>query len=139
MLQELFTGKSAYESDLRPFDRLAKARGGHTLPVTGLGAELTQLINRLKDPVPSVRPSALDATRRLEWIQTGHAAVCAGSLLWAAGLVLTAVAVGMSYQAYFVKREAERAEKEAAKATAVTAFLTRRSAQPVPGAVRAVT
>jgi serine/threonine protein kinase len=141
VLQELFTGKSAYESDLRPFDRLAKARGGHTLPVTGLGAELTKLINRLKDPVPSVRPSALDATRLLEWIADGPRRRVRRIMLWAAGLVLTAVAVGMSYQAYLVKREAERAEKEAAKATAVTAFLTRTlgSASPWGGQGRDVT
>ena len=141
VLQELFTGESAYEADLRLFDRLAKARAGHTLPVAGLGAELTQLINRLKDPVPSVRPSALDATRLLEWISDGPRRRVRRIMLWAAGLILTAVAVGMSYQAYLVKREAQRAEKEAAKATAVTAFLTRTlgSANPWEGQGRDVT
>ena len=68
VMQELFTGRTAYEPGLRPFDQLARATGGQTLPVAGLEPDLTQLINRLKDPVPSVRPSAVDVLRLLDWI-----------------------------------------------------------------------
>ena len=138
VMQELFTGRTAYEPGLRPFDQLARATGGQTLPVAGLEPDLTQLINRLKDPVPSVRPSAVDVLRLLDWIADRPRRRFRRIAAWAAAAVLAAVAIGMSYQAYRIKREAERAEKEAAKATAVTTFLTETlgSANPFEGTGR---
>src|SRR5574341_965044 len=69
VLQELFTGQSAYEPRLKPADLLARARAGETLPVTDFDPELMSLVNRMKALQPAVRPRAPDAAERLRWIR----------------------------------------------------------------------
>src|SRR3954451_1873359 len=68
LLQELFTGKPAYEPDLNAFALLKEVQKGRTLPVSGVDAHLTDLIESLKSLAPESRPSASEALQRLLWI-----------------------------------------------------------------------
>jgi tetratricopeptide (TPR) repeat protein/tRNA A-37 threonylcarbamoyl transferase component Bud32 len=68
MLQELFTEKAPYEDGLGPNELLAHAADGKIRPVTGLPADLSQLIERLTALAPGARPSAQDAAELLQKI-----------------------------------------------------------------------
>lgn len=68
VLQKVFTGRDPYSADLALPELIDRARQGETAPVEGLSTDLTQLINRLKNPAPNLRPSALETVERLNWI-----------------------------------------------------------------------
>ena len=93
LLQELFTGRPANEATTDYLVALDHARRGETRAATGLGADLTALINRLKAPAPALRMTAVDALERLRWIKdaprrrlrNGIAAAIAGVLVLGAG------------------------------------------------------
>jgi hypothetical protein len=70
------------------------------LPLSGLDSDLTALINRLKDPVPVVRPSAIDAKDRLISIADRPRRRIKRLATAAAILVSAAVAIVLTYQAY---------------------------------------
>jgi len=123
VLQELLTGRAAYTAGLTPDEHLAKARTGDTLPVAGLGAELTALIDRLKAPAPAIRPSALDTAERLRFIREAPGRRLRRRLTAAALVVATTVAVSMTYLAYRIRQEAAAARRQTAIAEAVNAFL----------------
>ena len=69
LLQELFTGQPPHDSTLDYSTLLARAQVGATAAVTGLDADLTALIQRLKSNAPAQRPTALEAAERLRWIR----------------------------------------------------------------------
>lgn len=69
VLHELASGKSAYPNDLQPKDLVAWTIEGRTLPATGVPADLGSLIERLKSPIASRRPTALEAAERLRFIR----------------------------------------------------------------------
>ena len=69
LLQELFTGQPPYDRTLDYWTLLARARVGATAAVTGLDADLTALIGRLKSIPPTQRPTAVEAVERLRWIR----------------------------------------------------------------------
>lgn len=69
LLQELFTGRPPYESDLEHATLLEKVRRGRTLAPAGVGSDLAGLIERLKSVPPTHRPTALEALERLRWIR----------------------------------------------------------------------
>jgi serine/threonine protein kinase/tetratricopeptide (TPR) repeat protein len=69
ILQELFTGRSSHEDTDDPSTLMAWAVKGETRPVTGLSSDLTTLINRLKSPVPTARPTAVETVERLDRIR----------------------------------------------------------------------
>lgn len=123
LLQELLTGSLVYAPDLSPVALLAKAQAGETLPVVGLGSELTALINRLKAQAPAIRPSALDTAERLRYIREAPRRRLRRRLTAAALVVATAVALGMTYLAYRIRQEAAEARRQTAIAEAVNAFL----------------
>ncbi len=123
VLQELFTGKPPFEPGLAPMARLARAQGADSLPVTGLDSDLTLLINRLKAAEPGVRPSAPDTAERLTWIREKPRRRWRRIAAAAAVSLLTLVAVGMTYQAWRIRQEARRANREATTSRRVSAFL----------------
>lgn len=123
VLQELFTGRPAHEPGLGLLQLLERAKAGQTLPVAGLGPELTALIERLKSLAPAVRPSAIDAAQRLRWIRELPRRRLKRRLQALAVALVTAVAVGMSYQAWRIRQEADRAAREAEVARQVAGFL----------------
>jgi len=69
ILQEIFTGRSSHEATDDPSTLLDWAKKGQTRPVTGLSSDLTTLINRLKSPIPTARPTAVEAVERLDRIR----------------------------------------------------------------------
>jgi serine/threonine-protein kinase len=69
LLQELFTGRPPYDPTLDHSTLLARAQVGATAGVTGLDADLTTLIQRLKLAAPAQRPTAVEAAGRLQWIR----------------------------------------------------------------------
>ena len=121
ILQELFTGKSAHQPGLPALDQLEKAKAGESLPVTELDADLTALINRLKNPVAAARPTAVDTLEWLDRIEAAPQVHRRRMLAWAAATVLALVAVGMSYQTWRIHRQAVRISEEAARANRETA------------------
>ncbi len=69
LLQELFTGEPPYDPTLDYSTLLARTHVGTTAAVTGLDADLTSLIQRLKSIPPTQRPTAIEAAERLRWIR----------------------------------------------------------------------
>jgi tetratricopeptide (TPR) repeat protein len=69
LLQTLFTGQSPYDEKLDGGAILRRAARAQTRPVTGLDADLTQLIGRMKSLAPSSRPTAIEAAARLRRIR----------------------------------------------------------------------
>jgi len=123
VLQELFTGKPPFQPEINPVSRLLRARNAESLPITDLDSDLTALLNRLKAPEPGVRPSALDAAERLSWIREKPRRRLKRIAAAAAAGLLTLVAVGMTYQAYRIRQEAGRANRQAVTARRVSDFL----------------
>ena len=68
VIQELFSGKPAYDDALDGAAALAKAQRGESLAPTGMHAGIRTLIQRLKAHAPAQRPTALDTQERLRWI-----------------------------------------------------------------------
>ena len=123
ILQELFTGVSAYQKEPSDADQISRARSGETAAVSGLDPDLTALIVRLKDPAPAVRPSAIDTRDRLSWIRDGPKRRLKRIALAATVGLSVLVGVVMAYQAYRVREEGFRANREAAAAQQITEFL----------------
>ena len=69
VLQHLFTGGRPYKDGLDVVTLLQNARDGITLPVLGLDADLTGLIDRLKSLAPTARPTAVEVGERLRFIK----------------------------------------------------------------------
>jgi len=113
ILQELFTGNPPFPPGLGRAPLLLRAAEGGTQPVSGLGADLTALIERLKSLAPGARPSSVDGLAALQSIidkprRRRRRAIVAA--VWAALLLLSA---GMTAQTIRAMREARRAESEA--------------------------
>lgn len=69
LLQELFTGRPAFDSDVDYATLFENVKMGRTLPPVGVGTDLARLIERLKSVPPSQRPTAVEAEERLRWIR----------------------------------------------------------------------
>jgi len=95
LLQALFTGSEPNPPDATREELLRRAVAADTLPVTGLDADLTRLIERLKSPAAAARPTAVEAAARLGWI-ADRPRRRAKWLVAAAALVLL-VAGGLKY------------------------------------------
>lgn len=112
ILQELFTGRPARDGGDR--ERLYEAaRKGLTVPVTGLPADLTTLINRLKSPSPAARPTAVETVERLVRIQGKPRRRLRRAL--ASGIALAFLLAGIKYTVDLghQKRQALQARDEA--------------------------
>ncbi|MFL6263329.1 MAG: tetratricopeptide repeat protein [Thermoanaerobaculia bacterium] len=106
LLQELFTGKPAYPPGLDGLDLLREVQKGRTLPVTGVDAHLTGLIESLKSPAPESRPSAAEALQQLRWI--GDKPRRRKRML-AAGLAVLLVAAGVGKYTWDLRQERDAA------------------------------
>ncbi len=100
ILQELFTGRGAFETGLSPLELLQKAARGETLQVDNLPSELKALIDRLKSPEPAARPIAVDAAERFGWIQDAPRRRRRRQFIAAAWMVVALFAVVSSFQAF---------------------------------------
>ena len=95
ILQELFSGQPPYEDDIDYTTLLEKAMKGESRPVTGVSSDLTTLINRLKFPAPTARPSAVETTEWLQRIREKPKRRI--RRLVAAGIVAAFILVGFKY------------------------------------------
>ena len=123
ILQELFTGKPAYDRDLGFKAMLEKVTAGETLPATGIDAQLAALIARLKSPAPAARPTAVDLAERLAWIRNTPQRRRKKTLLAAAVIVLAIFAAAMTFQTMRAVRAERSAREEAGAAKLVSQFL----------------
>jgi tetratricopeptide (TPR) repeat protein/predicted Ser/Thr protein kinase len=122
VLQELFTGASARQKGSLS-RRLEQAMRGETTPITGLDADVTNLLHRMLSLSPGARPSAPDALERLRWIRGGPRRRLQRRLAIAAVTALALLAAGMAWQAHRARIEAERAEQAWTEAEALSAFM----------------
>lgn len=95
VLQELFTGERPYQRDLSIHELLERRARGECVEPTGLASALTMLIARLKALAPAQRPTAVEATERLEWIANAPKRLRRN--LIAAGVALAAVLGAAKY------------------------------------------
>lgn len=68
-LQWLFSEKDPYPGNITRTGLMIKAMRGDSLPLEGQDANLTELINRMKNVAPHLRPTAVESLDRLKWIQ----------------------------------------------------------------------
>ncbi|HEX6862353.1 MAG TPA: serine/threonine-protein kinase, partial [Thermoanaerobaculia bacterium] len=120
LLQEIFTGRPAYEPGLSEDLLLVKAADGDTLPVRGIDPDLADLIRHLKARAPEARPTAAAAAERLAWIR-GKPRRRRLRLLGAA--VAAAFVLGGVKYTVDLREERRNAEQEAARADAAARFL----------------
>ncbi|HSK80515.1 MAG TPA: serine/threonine-protein kinase [Thermoanaerobaculia bacterium] len=128
LLQELFTGRPAYEAGLSEDLLLVKASDGDTLPVSGVkDRDLAELLRRLKALAPEARPTVATAAERLAWIRAKPRR--RRLRLVAAAVAAAFLVVGVKYT-LDLKREQglalearHEAEQEAERADAVAQFL----------------
>ncbi|HSU83865.1 MAG TPA: serine/threonine-protein kinase, partial [Thermoanaerobaculia bacterium] len=125
LLQELFTGKPPYDSALYGIDLLREVQKGRTLPVTGIDAHLTDLIESLKSLAPESRPSASEALQQLRWI--GDKPRRRNRML-AIGLALLLVTAGVVKYTWDLRQE-----RDAALRAQQAAELSRRQGDEIAG------
>lgn len=69
LLQELFTGRTAFDSDVEYDTLFENVKTGRTVAPAGVEADLARLIERLTSVPPARRPTAVEAEERLRWIR----------------------------------------------------------------------
>ncbi len=136
LLQELFTGKPAYDTGSLPAT-LVKVSRADTVPIEGIDPDLAALIERLQSAAPARRPPAADVCERLRWIRAKpqrrrhgllRAAVMAFLVLTSVALTFQTLRLGQAAEranlaAERANHEAERANLEAASSKQVSEFL----------------
>jgi tetratricopeptide (TPR) repeat protein len=125
LLQELFTGKSAYAPTLTGAELIQAVQKGRTLPLAKMDAHLAALIERLKSLAPEDRPSAAEALHRLRWIGEKPR-----RRLRAIGTAVALVAVSLGVVKYTLDL---RRERDAAVQARQQAELSHREGEEVVG------
>ncbi len=95
LLHELFTGKPAYPGDLPHAELVGWTIAGKTLPAIGVGSDLADLIERLKSPAPSRRPTAVETAERLRFIRERPRRIARRAI--AAGVLATVALATLKY------------------------------------------
>jgi serine/threonine protein kinase/tetratricopeptide (TPR) repeat protein len=72
VLQELFTGRPAYDKHLSLETLGSRMAVGQTAPLRGLVPELTTLLEHMRAFSPSDRPTASEVAGRLQWLTAVH-------------------------------------------------------------------
>jgi eukaryotic-like serine/threonine-protein kinase len=133
LLQEIFTGRRPYDATLSAPELLDRARRGESLEPTGLSADLTALIRRLKSPAPSQRPTAVDTLERLRWIREKPARRLR-RLLAAAGLGAVKYTIDLSRERTVAVAASDEADRRRDQAESLIGFLLgdlRKKLEPV--------
>jgi len=120
LLQELLTGEAPYAHGLSHIELLAAAKDAQTRPVTGVAGDLAALIERLKSPAPTRRPTAVETVDRLRWIRNKPKRRLRA--LAAAGIVLALAAGGVKYT-LDLDRERTVAEQRRDQAEGLIGFM----------------
>ena len=69
LLQELFTGATAYPHDVPLAAVLDDMRRGATKPIVGAPADIAALIMAMTSPLAAGRPTAVEVAARIRWIR----------------------------------------------------------------------
>ena len=120
LLQELLTGEAPYEQGLSQIALLAAAAEARTRPVKGVSADIAALIERLKSPAPTRRPTAVETAERLRWIRNKPKRRLRA--VAAAGVVLALAAGGIKYT-LDLDRERTVAEQRRDQAEGLIGFM----------------
>ena len=120
LLQELLTGEAPYEQGLSQIALLAAAAEARTRPVKGVSADFAALIERLKSPAPTRRPTAVETAERLRWIRNKPKRRLRA--VAAAGIVLALAAGGIKYT-LDLDRERTVAEQRRDQAEGLIGFM----------------
>ncbi len=115
LLQEMFTGKPAYETRSMPAT-LVKVARAQTAPLAGVDPDVAALIERLESKAPARRPSAVDVGERLSWIRDRPRRRRRRMLRLAAMTFLCLSSVALALQTHRISIAAERANREAQRA-----------------------
>ena len=120
LLQELFTGSPAYDTEDPTGTLLEKVRQGETQPVRGGPRPLVALLEAMKSPAPEARPTASETLFRLRRIRALPArrlrrlAVAAVLLMAASGTAMYTISLRQERDAAIrARNEAERFRREA--------------------------
>jgi len=95
MLQELYTGQSPVDETVDSRTALDWARQAKSRPIAGVRSDLADLINRLKSPIPTARPTAVEAADRLRRIRERPKRIIRRTV--AAAILAAAALVGLKY------------------------------------------
>ncbi len=133
ILQELFTGQSAYETGLELLQMLLKVGSGETLTVTGVDPDLANLITELKSLDPQQRPSATETANRLRWIRGKPARRMLRRIAVAVVVVLV---LGLLKYTFEIQRERNKAIAASREAEEVSEFLVSLFAVSDPSSAR---
>jgi eukaryotic-like serine/threonine-protein kinase len=133
ILQELFTGRPAHEVADDRAKLFEWARKGQTVPVAGLPADLTALINRLKSLSPAARPTAVEAVERLVRIQEKPRRRLRRAIV--SGVALAFLLAGVKYTVD-LGRQRRQALQARDEATNVVKFLVNLFSVSDPGEAR---
>ena len=120
LLQELLTGEAPYAHGLSHLELLAAAKEAQTRPAKGVAGDLGALIERLKSPAPTRRPTAVEASERLRWIRDKPKRRVRA--LAAAGMLLTLAGGGIKYT-LDLDRERTVAEQRRDQAEGLIGFM----------------
>jgi eukaryotic-like serine/threonine-protein kinase len=133
VLQELFTGRPAYEEGLDAAALVHRAQWADTLPVADLDTELATLVKQLKAITPRDRPSAVAAAEQLRRVRERprRRLLRLAAVTAAAGLLVGAAALGVGL--VHARRSLAAAEEARAEAEAVNAFLRDMLGSAEPG------
>lgn len=122
-LHELFTGEPAWNVDDTLPELFYKRQSGQVEPVSGLPADLVDLIESMKAFEPGKRPTASECLRQLEWIESKPARRFKTRLQLGAIAVLILVALLLGILSWRLNAEVKRANREAQTAQETSDFI----------------
>jgi eukaryotic-like serine/threonine-protein kinase len=127
VLQELCTGTTAYPRDLPAPDLLRRVSRGETRSASTPDPHLTELIERLKSPVPVLRPSARETLERLRWMadkpRRRRRALLAGVLLLIALLFAVKYTVDLGRERSLAVAARDEADRRRGQAEELISFM----------------
>lgn len=133
ILQQLFTEKAPYDETADRSTVLKMAKNAETMPPTGISSDLAGLINRLKSPIPTARPSATETLETLQRIREKPRRITRNLLITA--VVLAFLILGLKY-VLDLRRERRQAYQARDEATEVANFLVELFEVSDPGEAR---
>jgi tetratricopeptide (TPR) repeat protein/predicted Ser/Thr protein kinase len=120
VLQELFTGRAAYPREATAADLQRRVALADTLSAEGIDPALARLVRELKTRAPSLRPTAVEAARRLRRVRERPrrrarqaAATAAVVVVGLAGLKYTVDLRHERSQALAAREDADRRRQQA--------------------------
>ncbi len=134
VLQEIFSTRPPYDSNIGRERLQAKVLWGDTNPVEGLDSEFKALIESMKSLGPGRRPTVEAVAEKLRWIDDRPRRRRRGWVAATIAAVLVAAAVSSTIGFIQARRSQRSAENARTQAEAVNAFLTNMLSSAAPNA-----